>query len=66
VSNKAWWDADHPPRHYALALLEMQGEPDRQKKFMETHVPKNEDFRDMVRDHYKTAVALGGNSSEQG
>jgi hypothetical protein len=60
VSNKAWWDADHPPRHYALALLEMQGEPDRQKKFVETHVPENEDFREMVRDHYRTAVALGG------
>jgi hypothetical protein len=39
----------------------MQGEPDRQKSFMETHVPENEDFRAMVRDHYKTAVALGGN-----
>ena len=61
MSNKAWWDADHPPRHYALALLEMQGDPDRQKKFMETHVPENEDFRDMVRDHYRTAIALGGN-----
>ena len=60
MSTKAWWDADHPPRHYALALLEMQGEPDRQKKFMETHVPENEDFREMVRDHYRTAVALGG------
>jgi len=61
VSNKAWWDADHPPRHYALALLQMQGEPERQKRFMETHVPQNEDFRDMVRDHYRTAIALGGN-----
>ncbi len=60
MSNKAWWDADHPPRHYALALLEMQGEPDRQKSFMETHVPENKDFRAMVRDHYKTAIALGG------
>ena len=38
----------------------MQGEPDRQKKFRETHVPENEDFRNMVRDHYLTAVALGG------
>ena len=61
MSNKAWWDADHPPRHYALALLQMQGEPERQKRFMETHVPQNEDFRDMVRDHYRTAIALGGN-----
>ena len=61
MSNKAWWDADHPPRHYAEALLQMQGDPDRQTSFMETHVPENEDFRAMVRDHYKTAVALGGN-----
>ena len=59
MSNKAWWDADHPPRHYALALLEMQGEPERQKLFMQTHVPEN--LRDMVRDHYRTAIALGGN-----
>ena len=50
MSTKAWWDADHPPRHYAAALLEMQGEPDRQKKFMETHVPRDEGFRAMVRD----------------
>jgi hypothetical protein len=59
VSNKSWWDADHPPRHYAQALLQMQGEPDRQKNFMETHVPEH--IRDIVRDHYRTAVALGGN-----
>ena len=59
MSNKAWWDADHPPRDYALALLEMQGEPDRQKSFVETHVPEH--LRDLVRDHYRTAVALGGN-----
>jgi hypothetical protein len=59
MSTKAWWDADHPPRHYAAALLEMQGEPDRQKSFVETHVPEH--LRDIVRDHYKTAVALGGN-----
>jgi hypothetical protein len=59
VSNtKLWWDADHPPRHYALALLQMQGEPDRQKNFVETHVPEH--LRDIVRDHYRTAVALGG------
>ena len=58
MSNKSWWAADHPPRHYALALLEMQGEPDRQKSFMETHVPEH--LRGMVRDHYRTAVALGG------
>jgi hypothetical protein len=37
----------------------MQGDPDRQKSFMETHVPEH--LHGMVRDHYKTAVALGGN-----
>ena len=37
----------------------MQGEPGRQKNFMETHVPEH--IRDIVRDHYRTAVALGGN-----
>ena len=59
MSNKSWWDADHPPRHYALALLEMQGDSERQKLFMQTHVPEH--LRDMVRDHYRTAIALGGN-----
>jgi hypothetical protein len=38
----------------------MQGDPDRQRAFMETHTPENEDFRNLVRDHYKTALALGG------
>jgi hypothetical protein len=36
----------------------MQGEPDRQKNFVETHVPEH--IRDIVRDHYRTAIALGG------
>ena len=59
VSNtKLWWDADHPPRHYAHALLEMQGDPDRQKLFMETHVPEH--LKGIVRDHYKTGLALLG------
>ena len=61
MSKADWWGTDgRAPRDYALALLEMRGDPDRQKKFMETHVPENEDFRAMVRDHYKTAIALGG------
>jgi hypothetical protein len=38
----------------------MQGDPDRQQAFMETHIPENEDFRNLVRDHYKTALSLGG------
>jgi len=61
VSNtKHWWGADRPPRAYAEALLQMQGDPDRQQAFMETHIPENEDFRNLVRDHYKTALSLGG------
>jgi hypothetical protein len=36
----------------------MKGDPDRQKAFMETHVPEH--IRDIVRDHYRTALALGG------
>jgi len=62
VSKADWWGSDgRAPRDFALALLEMQGDPERQKSFMETHVPENEDFRAMVRDHYRTALALGGN-----
>ncbi len=57
-NTKLWWDSERPPREYALALLEMQGDADRQKRFMETHVPEH--LHGMVRDHYRTAVALGG------
>ena len=42
-----------------MALLQMQGDPERQKNFVETHVPEH--IRDIVRDHYRTALALGGN-----
>ena len=31
---------------------------------METHVPQEENFQAMVRDHYKTAVALGEKDAE--
>jgi len=37
----------------------MQGDTERQKLFMQTHVPEH--LRDMGRDHYRTAIALGGN-----
>jgi len=37
----------------------MQGDADRQKSFMQTHVPEH--LRDMVRDHYRTAISLEGN-----
>ena len=58
MSAQHWWGADRPPRAYAEALLQMQGDPERQKSFVETHVPEN--LRDIVRDHYRTALALGG------
>ena len=64
MSNKAWWDADHPPRHYALALLQMQGEPDRQKKFVETHVPEH--LRDLVRTTIGRRLLWEVRSNEQG
>ena len=31
---------------------------------METHVPQDENFQAMVRDHYKTAVQLGGGNEK--
>jgi hypothetical protein len=42
----------------------MQGNPDRQRAFMEEHVPENEELRNLIRDHYKTAIALGGKDAE--
>ena len=57
-----WWDAQHPPRVFAEALIQMRGDPDRQKNFVETHVPEH--LRDMVRSHYKTALALGGENEK--
>jgi hypothetical protein len=59
VSKADWWGTDgRAPREFAEALLQMRGEPDRQKNFVETHVPEH--IRDIVRDHYRTAIALGG------
>ena len=63
MSSKSWWDADHPPRVFALALLEMQGDADRQKKFMSTHVPEH--LRELTRTHYKNALALGKSDEER-
>lgn len=54
-----WWGTDgRSPRHFAEALMQMQGEPEKQKAFVERHVPEN--LRDLVRDHYLTALVLGG------
>ena len=60
MSKADWWGSDgRAPRDYALALLQMRGDADRQKNFMQTHVPEH--LRDMVRDHYRTAISLEGN-----
>ena len=60
MSKADWWATDgRAPRDFALALLQMQGDPERQRNFVETHVPEH--IRDIVRDHYRTAIALGGN-----
>ena len=61
MSAADWWGTDgRSPRHFADALLVMRDDPDpeRQRRFMETHVPEH--LRDLVRDHYRTALALGG------
>lgn len=62
MSTKSWWDNDHPPRVLALALLEMQGDTDRQRNFMATHVPEH--LRELTRSHYKNALALGKSDEE--
>lgn len=62
MSNKAWWDADHPPRHYAEAILSMDSK-ERQRSFFDTHVPKH--LQDIVMTHVKNQMALGKNN-EQG
>ena len=63
VSASDWWGTDgRSPRHFATALLQMQGDPDRQKAFMERHVPPH--LRDIVRDHYKTGLALLGGKEQ--
>lgn len=59
MSAKEWWGTDgRSPRHYAEALVIMREEPERQRSFMETHVPEH--IRDHVRSLYKSAIALGG------
>ena len=59
MSARDWWGTDgRSPRHFADALLVMRGDPERQRSFMETHVPPA--IQELVRDHYKTALALGG------
>ena len=60
MSASDWWGTDgRSPRHFAEALVQMQGDPDRQREFVERYVPEH--VRDIVRDHYVTALALGGN-----
>jgi hypothetical protein len=37
----------------------MKGDAERQRGFMLVHVPEH--LHELVRDHYRTALALGGN-----
>lgn len=62
MSTRAWWDAQHPPRHYAEALLAMAPDKERQRSFFETHVPEH--LQAIVMDHVKTQMALGGSNEE--
>jgi hypothetical protein len=67
MSNKSWWSADHPPRHYAAAILAMEsadGKPDkaRQRAFFDTHVPSH--LQGIVMSHVKTAMSLGKRNEE--
>jgi hypothetical protein len=62
VSAKHWWDADHPPRVFAEALLAMAPDKARQRAFYETHVPEH--LRGIVLEHVQTAMALGKSNEE--
>ena len=49
--------SDRLARHYALAMLEMQGDIKRQRQFIEINVP--EDLRDLVKTSYLTLLVCG-------
>ena len=57
MSARAWYDAAHPPRHYAAAILEMDDKA-RQRAFFDTHVPDH--LKDIVMEHVISALAVGG------
>ena len=57
MSARAWYDAGHPPRHYAAAILGMDDKA-RQRAFFDTHVPEH--LKGIVMEHVKTALAVGG------
>ena len=40
----------------------MKDDPERQKSFVETHVPEH--LRDMVRSHYRTSLEVGGGNEK--
>ena len=52
-------------RHYATCPASNAGEPDRQKKFMETHVPGERGLPSNGARPLQTAVALGGMSDDK-
>ena len=59
MSNVDWWGGDgRSAREYAEALMVMRDDPERQRGFMLVHVPEN--LQELVREHYRTALALGG------
>lgn len=58
MSTRSWWDAEHPPRHYAAAILAMGDDKERQRSFFDTHVPEH--LQDMVMRHVINALAVGG------
>ena len=60
--NRVWWDADHPPRHYAEAIIAMGADKARQRAFFDTHVPEH--LKAIVMDHVKTQMALGKSNEE--
>lgn len=59
MNARVWWDAERSPREYADAILAMGDDKERQRSFFDTHVPAH--LQELVMDHVKTALALGGN-----
>ena len=57
MSAKAWYAADHPPRHYAATILEMDNKV-QQRAFFDEKVPAH--LQGIVMEHVKTALAVGG------
>ena len=61
-NTKLWWDADHPPRVFAEAILAMAPDKARQRAFFDTHVPEH--LKGMVMTHVQTQLSLGGKNEK--